>query len=106
MEEDIYNSLIESIDTSLYEIKKGVEIGSFIINLAIYDKEKNKLLLGIECAGVKDYSNENEVSDEIYKHYYLKIRGWNIHKVWVSDWFDDKDLQTKKFLTLINDLKM
>ena len=105
LEEDVYNHLIKNIDTSLYEIRRGVEIGSFIINLAIYDKETNMLLFGIECSGVKDYSNEAQVSDDIYRHYYLQIRGWDIYKLWITDWFNDKDGEIKKISDKLNGLK-
>lgn len=105
LEEEIYNKLIDEIDTSIYEVKRGVEIGSFIINLAIYDKSTNCLLMGIECSGVKDYANEAQVSDEVYKHYYLQIRGWNIYKLWITDWFNDKEAEIKKICDKLNGLK-
>jgi len=105
LEEEIYNKLINVIDSSIYEIKRDVEIGSFVINLAIYDKVTNNYLLGIECFERKDYTNESETSDDVYRQYYLKIRGWNIHKLWISDWLNDEDEEISKIFVKLNALK-
>lgn len=102
LEDDIYNELINKIDSNLFEIRKSIEIGSFIINLAIYEKATNRCLLNIECAGVSDYSSASEVSDSIYKQYYLKVRGYNIYQVWVTDWFNDKENQINKIMNRLN----
>ena len=90
-EEELYKELKDKIDVSKFEIWKHVEIGSFVINVAIYDKENNKYLLGIDCSNGDETSNDSEISDDIYKQYYLLNRGWNINKVWISDWFMCKE---------------
>ena len=100
--DDIYNELLAKIDSNLYDVRKSVEIGSFIINLAIYEKSTNSCLLNIECAGVTNYNKESEVSDSIYKQYYLKVRGYNIHKVWVTDWFASKEQEVNKIIEKLN----
>ena len=91
IEEELYKELENKVDISRFEIKKHIEIGSFIINVAVYDRESNKYLLGIDCSNETGYKGEREISDDIYKQYYLLNRGWNIHKVWISDWFSDKE---------------
>ena len=94
-------SSIKNINTDVYDIRRGVEIGSFIINLAIYDKKTNKYMIGIECSESKNDLNEKEISDDIYRQYYLEIRGWNIYKVWVTDWFRNKEEQIRNIVKKI-----
>ena len=36
------------------------------------------------------FIDESQVSNNVYKGYYLKNRGWNIYKVWITDWFANK----------------
>lgn len=105
-EEEIYNELIKGIDLSKYEVKRSVEIGSFVINIAIYNKESHKYLLGIECNGMKTFANESEISDDVYRQYYLENRGWNIYKVWFSEWFSNKSNEVQNIITELSKREM
>ena len=99
---DMYNELIKKIDLNIYDVKKNVEIGSFTIDLAIYEKSSNKCILNIECYASTNYESESEVSDSIYQQYYLQVRGYDIFRVWVTDWFDNKEAEVNRIIEKLN----
>lgn len=103
-EEDIYNDLINILDSNKYEIRKNIEIGSFVLNVAIYDKVTNDCLLAIDCSGIDNYDKDSEVSDDIYKHYYLKNRGYNVYRVWISSWMNNKENIINDISTNLNNI--
>ncbi len=89
--EEVYSFICNKIDSSLYEVRRNVDVGSFVIDFVIYNKDTNNYVLGIDCANEENFVNEGDVSNDIYKHYYLSNRGWNIKKLWITDWLLDKE---------------
>ena len=96
---EIYDLLFSKIDSSIYEIRKNVEIGSIAIDLAIYKKDDNRCVLALDCEGTNYYNDDIEVSNAIYRDYYLKNRGWNIEKIWLSDWLLSKNEEIDKIIS-------
>ena len=39
-----------------------------------------------------------------YKHYYLMNRGWNIYKLWISDWLINKENVIVKIMEYLNNI--
>lgn len=96
MGEEIYCRLINDIDKNLYDIKKEINIGSFNINVAVYDKASKAYLFGINC--VEDKWNV----EDVYKKFYLENRGWSIYNVWMTDWVINKEEEYKRICGLFN----
>jgi hypothetical protein len=101
-EDDVYHCLINSIDLSLFDVKRNIEVGSFVIKLAVFDKKNNKYLLGIDCVESRNNINENQISDDVYKQYYLENRGWDIYKVWITDWYINKDAEIRGIIETVS----
>lgn len=102
--DELSRDLLSSVDNSVYNVKKYVNVGSFTIDLVVY--KNDEYLLGIDLSGVNYHSNDNQVSNEIYKHYYLKNRGWNIYKLWLSDWLIDKEQQINNILNELDNSRI
>ena len=100
--EEVSKVLKENLDSGLYSIKTNVNVGSFVFDIAVY--KDNMYLFGLEVSGINYYSNPSEVSNDIYKHYYLMNRGWSIYKLWVSDWLMDKEKEIQKINDFIKTL--
>lgn len=92
----------ENLDSTIYSIRRDVNVGSFVFDIAVY--KDNKYLFGLELSGIDYYSNPSEVSNDIYKHYYLMNRGWNIYKLWISDWLINKDNEIIKIKEYLNSI--
>lgn len=96
-EQEIYNFIDSKIDKSRYKLISKILIGSFKVDMVIYDTMTYQYKLGIECSGNKNYYNYNEVTNNIYKQRYLDVRGWNIYWLWLSDYLLNKE---QTFITL------
>ncbi len=62
----------------------------------------SSFLLGIECDGASYHSNKS--ARDILRQQILERLGWNIYRIWSTDWFRDPAGQTKK-LTAFEDLR-
>ncbi len=83
------------------EIKKALEkLGYHVdinvgntkkkIDLAVYDKELDRYLVGIDCINKEYKSMDEMIENKIYHDGFLESRGWNICHVWTRDWWNSK----------------
>ena len=86
-----------------YELKPNVHIGSFKIDMAIYDKTENTYKLGIQCTGNEYHKHSNEVTNDIYKQRYLDVRKWKMLWIFESDYLYDKEKELVKLDDYLKD---
>ena len=84
-------SLIPQVGVSGYKIDFGV----------LDDEAKGKFICGIECDGVAYHSSATARDRDRLRQQVLEGRGWEIHRVWSTDWFKDRQGQIKRLLDLI-----
>ena len=65
------------------------------------DEAQGKFICGIECDGVSYHSSETARDSDRLRQQVLEARGWEIHRVWSTDWFKDRQGQIKRLLDLI-----
>jgi very-short-patch-repair endonuclease len=103
-EQEVYDVLESFIDKEKYEVRTQIKVGSFSIDLGIYDKEKNNYLLGIECDGALYHSGPSKIRNDICRQYYLENRGWKIYRIWSTDWWLKREEEVNKLKEQINEL--
>jgi superfamily I DNA and/or RNA helicase len=81
-----------------YEIRNQIKVGSFSIDLAIYDKINDMFVLGIECDGAMYHSSKDAVEHDFYRQSYLESRGWVIHRIWSTNWWSSSNVEVSKVL--------
>lgn len=101
--ESIFNSIKDKINTDRYELKSQVLIGSFNIDIVIFDKIEKEYKIGIECIGNTYHNTPSEVTNDIYKQRYLDVRGWNIHWIFQSDYLYNKEKQLEKIFNILDE---
>ncbi|MEL6107859.1 MAG: DUF4011 domain-containing protein [Planctomycetota bacterium] len=76
------------------EVDHKIGVGGFLIDLAIRDPERSgRYLLGIECDGAQ-YHNARWVRDrDRIREQVLQRRGWILHRIWSTDWFQRPEEQ-------------
>ena len=94
-EEEVFNELVKAIPQRLI-IRNQVNVGGFLIDFAIYDKENEKFILGIECDGYRWHSKPEDKERDFYRQQYLESRGWNIHRIISTNWWNDKAKEIEK----------
>ncbi len=103
-EEEVYEMLVEGL-SDRYELRTQIPVGSFRIDLGIYDKKYDNYILGIECDGAAYHSSPDAVENDYYRQKYLESRKWVIHRVWSTNWWEDRENEINKILMQLNALE-
>lgn len=57
------------------------------ISVAVYDKKKDKYLLGIETDQTVFNSSSSALERDVFRNEFLKSKGWKMFRVWSRDWW-------------------
>ncbi|MFV8482825.1 AAA domain-containing protein [Mycoplasma sp. 1932B] len=93
--------LAEELTNLGYIVHTNVGASDFKIDLAIYDKKKNKYVLGLECDGTTFASSRVAKDRDYLRSNVLQSRGWVIYRMWSTDWFKNKDLEMEQLTNFI-----
>ncbi|WP_185903798.1 DUF3320 domain-containing protein [Hathewaya massiliensis] len=100
----IENQIAKELEDLGYKVKLHVGSSGYKIDLGVVDpKEPGKYILGIVCDGHAYASSKTAKDREILRNSVLKQLGWNIHRVWSLDWFEDSKSQVEKILLRIKE---
>lgn len=71
-----------------YQIHRQVGLAGFFIDLAVADAQRpGRYLLGIECDGASYHGARSARDRDRLRQSVLESHGWNIHRIWSTDWF-------------------
>ncbi|WDF72263.1 DUF3320 domain-containing protein [Novosphingobium sp. KACC 22771] len=71
-----------------YQVHRQVGLAGFFIDLAVADPEMpGRYLLGIECDGAAYHDARSARDRDRLRQSVLESHGWNMHRVWSTDWF-------------------
>jgi very-short-patch-repair endonuclease len=89
-----------------YEVQSQIGFAGFYIDLAIVDPETpGRFLLGIECDGASYHSSRSARDRDQLRQAVLEDRGWIIHRIWSTDWFQRPDEQLRLVVAAIENAK-
>jgi very-short-patch-repair endonuclease len=70
------------------EIEYQVGVAGFFIDIGVYDpREAGHYLIGIECDGATYHSSRSARDRDKIRQEILEGLGWNIYRIWSTDWF-------------------
>lgn len=78
-----------------YTVDTNLGSADYRIPLAVYDKDSERYLLGLECDYAAYAASENTLERDVYKSRFLEARGWRIMRVWSRDWWQSKNALLK-----------
>jgi very-short-patch-repair endonuclease len=79
-----------------------VGVCDYRIDLGVLDDEApGRFICGIECDGISYHSSQTARDRDRLRQQVLEGRGWEIHRVWSTDWFKDRAGQIDRLLALI-----
>jgi very-short-patch-repair endonuclease len=97
----------KAISSHGYEVHRQVGTSGFFIDLAVVDPDKpGRYLLGIECDGASYHSSRSARDRDRLRQQVLEDRGWLIHRIWSTDWFQRSEEQLRKTLAAIEGAKV
>ncbi|MEX6585701.1 AAA domain-containing protein [Paraclostridium bifermentans] len=99
-EAEVYDELIRKG----YEVHKQVGVSGYRIDLAIYDKEASKYILGIECDGATYHSSKSARERDIHRQRYLESRGWKISRIWSTNWWRNPTKEIERIESSVKEL--
>ncbi len=100
-------------ETAVYDelVRKGFTVDTqvgdsgFRIDLAIKDpRDGHGFVLGIECDGRSYHSQFTARARDIWRQQILQGRGWNIHRVWSTNWWLDPEVEIDKIIATVQAL--
>ena len=95
---EVYNALIEKG----FDVDTQVGVGGYRIDLAI--KKNNNYILGIECDGKLYHNSKSARERDYHRQKYLESRGWKIHRIWSTNWWNNPDEEIEKIVSLTESL--
>lgn len=89
--DDIASKLYVRLKDKGYLVEKNVGVSDYKIDLAVYDKDSSRYLVGIECDGYSYYNQPSTRERDIHRKRFLESRGWNLYRIWSLDWWKDSE---------------
>lgn len=98
-EEAVYDELLRHG----YDVDSQVGVAGYRIDLAIVDPERpGRYLLGIECDGATYHSARSARDRDRLRQFILEEhRGWRIHRIWSTDWFQNKPREAERLMAAV-----
>lgn len=94
-EEEVYNALQQAG----YTLETQVGVGGYRIDMAIV--KNGQYLLGIECDGAQYHSSDSARSRDYHRQTYLESRGWQIHRIWSTNWWRNPQQEIAKIIAMV-----
>lgn len=89
-----------------YTVRSKVGSAGFYLDLAIVDPEnRGRYMLGIECDGQSYASARSATDRDRLRTQVLELFGWNIYRVWSTDWYRSPERELQRLLNAIEQAK-
>ena len=87
-----------------YRIHQEVASGGKFVDIGVMDPERpGNYIIGIECDGASYHSSRSARDRDRLREQGLVGRGWKLHRVWSTDWFNHPERELKKAVEAIED---
>jgi len=86
-----------------YTIHHQVGSAGYFVDLAVVDPEApGRYLLGIECDGATYHRAQAARDRDRIRQSVLEGLGWQLHRIWSTDWFRNPERELKKVIEAIH----
>jgi very-short-patch-repair endonuclease len=97
-EEAVYRVLTQAG----YQVQSQVGSAGFFIDLAVvHPSHAGRYLLGIECDGANYHRARSARDRDRLRQSVLEGLGWQIYRIWSTDWFRNPEAEQKRLLTAL-----
>ena len=80
---------------------------NFRIDLGVrHPDDPERFLAGIECDGAAYHSSKSARDRDRLREEVLKSLGWELVRVWSTDWFDNPALETERLVRKLEELRL
>ncbi len=89
-----------------YKVDFQVGVSGYRIDLGIrHPDHPDRFLAGVECDGARYHSSKSARDRDRLREEVLRELGWNILRVWSTDWFDNPEFESDKLAVRLEQLR-
>ena len=98
--------VLSALQQAGYQADTQVGSAGYFIDLAIIDPERpGRHLLAVECDGAAYHSSRSSRDRDRLRQQVLEGLGWRFHRIWSTDWFNDRDIEMKRLIDAIEEAR-
>ena len=85
-----------------YTVQPQVGVSGYRIDIGVFHPDRDgEYLLGIECDGATYHSSQYARDRDRLREEVLKRRGWNLHRIWSTDWFKNRNTEIERMIEVL-----
>lgn len=89
-----------------YECEPQLGVTGYFLDLAVKDPgQPGRFLMGIECDGASYHSAKSTRDRDRLRQDILENLGWEIHRIWSTDWFKNPQAQLVPIIRRLEELR-
>lgn len=93
---DFEIAVIDELEAKGYECEPQLGVEGYFIDIAVRDPGmRGRYLMGIECDGATYHSAKSTRDRDRVRQSVLEGLGWNIKRIWSTDWFKNPKAEIK-----------
>lgn len=102
----IMEHICQRISADGYKYQKAVGHSRFKVDIAVINPYNEKeYLLGIMLDGESYRQSSNTKDREVAQISILNGLGWELHRIWTLDWWDNRDKELSKLMQILKEKK-
>lgn len=106
IDSDFEYAVIQILNKHGYECEPQLGVAGFFLDIAVRDPGKpGRFLMGIECDGATYHSAKSARDRDYLRQKILEDLGWNIRRIWSTDWFRNPQAQIQPILNELSQLR-
>ena len=103
---DFEVAVMDALREEGFECMPQVGVAGFFIDVAVVDPgNPGRFLMGIECDGATYHSAKSARDRDRLRQSILERLGWNIKRIWSTDWFKNPKAELIPIIRVLNELK-
>lgn len=102
----IEEEVAEVLQARGYCIERQVGPPNAAIPIAVIDEKEKVALLGIEFDGPSYYQARSARDRDRLRQQELRKLKWNIHRIWIIDWYYNKERELERLIKTIKDIQL
>jgi very-short-patch-repair endonuclease len=104
-ESEFERLVAERIRAAGYDVHHQVGCSGYRVDLGVVDpKAAGRYLLGVECDGATYHRAATARDRDKLRQAVLEGLGWELHRVWSTDWWHDADGEMTKLVSILEAL--
>lgn len=89
-----------------YKVQPQVGVAGFFVDIGVLHPNRDgEYILGIECDGATYHSARSVRDRDRLREEVLKRRGWQIYRIWSTDWFKNRETEIARLRKTLQQLQ-